>query len=134
MVAAPRVQAGATLFWGHLAARAEDWPEGVQAYRTTVDLLGKVAPRGLPRGDQEYQLTGLSGVGSQAAACCLELGDTSLAVELLEHGRGVLHSQALDTNADLTALESVRPDLAARIAQLRQQLSTPDPLATASNG
>jgi len=123
--AAPSIQAGAALLWGHLAAKAEQWPEGVRAYRTAVDLLGKVAPRGLPRGDQEYQLIGLSGVGSQAAACCLELGETSEAVELLEHGRGVLHAQVLDTNADLTALEMRRPDLAARIAQLRDQLNLP---------
>jgi len=122
MAAAPSVRAGAAVMWGHLAARAENWPEAVRAYRAAIDLLGKVAPRGLARGDQEYQLIGISGIGSRAAACCLELGETDLAAELLEQGRGVLLGQALDAHTDLTALEGMRPDLAARFAQLRDQL------------
>ena len=122
--AAPSIRAGAAVMWGNLAADAEDWPEAVRAYRSAVGLLGQVAPRDLARSDQEYQLIGISGVGSRAAACCLRLGETGLAVELLEQGRGFLLGQALDLHTDLTALERVRPDLAVRFAGLRERLDT----------
>lgn len=121
--AAPSIRAGAAVMWGGLAARARSWPEAVRAYRAAIELLGRVAPRGLGRGDQEHQLIGISGIGSRAASCCLELGDSDLAVELLEQGRGVLLGQALDTHADLTLLAGVRPDLATRFAQLRDRLA-----------
>jgi tetratricopeptide (TPR) repeat protein len=122
MTAPPSVRAGAAVLRGHLAATTESWTEAVNAYQMAIDLLGKVAPRGLARGDQEYQLIGISGIGSRAAACCLELGQTDRAVELLEQGRGVLLGQALDTQADLTSLVGMRPDLAARFVQLRDEL------------
>jgi hypothetical protein len=120
--AAPSVRASAAIAWGHLAARAERWAEAVRAYRAAIDLLEKVAPRGLARGDQEHELIGITGVGSRAAACCLELGDVELAVELLEHGRGVLLSQAIATRTDLTALAERHPDLAERFIGLRDAL------------
>ena len=85
-----------------------------------------VAVRGVARSRcaGRVQLIGISDVGSRAAACCLELGETSLAVELLERGRGFLLRQALDMRADLTSLERVRPDLAARFTELRVRLDT----------
>jgi tetratricopeptide (TPR) repeat protein len=122
--AAPSVRAGAAIAWGHLAARAEHWTEAVRAYRTAIDLLEKVAPRGLDRSDQEHELIGITGAGSRAAACCLQLGDTELAVELLEHGRGVLLSQAIATRTDLTALAERYPDVAERFISLRDALDT----------
>lgn len=119
---APSVRASAAIAWGHLAARAERWAEAIRAYRTAIDLLEKVAPRGLARSDQEHELIGITGVGSRAAACCLELGDVELAVELLEHGRGVLLSQAIATRTDLTALAERHPDVAERFIGLRDAL------------
>ncbi len=120
--AAPNVRARVAITWGHLAARAERWAEAVRAYRTAIDLLEKVAPRGLARSDQEYELIAITGVGSRAAACCLELGDVELAVELLEHGRGVLLSQAIATRTNLTALAQHHPDVAERFIGLRDAL------------
>jgi hypothetical protein len=120
--AAPSVRAGAAIAWGHLAARAAHWAEAIRAYRTAIDLLEKVAPRGLARGDQEHELIGITGVGSRAAACCLQLGDVELAVELLEHGRGVLLSQAIATRTDLTALAEQHPEVAERFISLRDAL------------
>jgi hypothetical protein len=135
--AAPSVRASAAITWGNLAAQAENWTEAVRAYRTAIDLLEKVAPRGLARGDQEYGLIGITGAGSRAAACCLQLADTGAAdtepantepantepaVELLEQGRGVLLSQAIATRTDLTALAAQHPDIAERFIGLRDAL------------
>jgi tetratricopeptide (TPR) repeat protein len=130
--AAPSVRAIAAIAWGNLAAQAENWAEAVRAYRTAIELLERVAPRGLARGDQEHELIATTGVGSRAAACCLQLGDTELAAESLEHGRGVLLSQAIDTRTDLTALAEKHPDLAERFIGLRDALDT-DPGLPASD-
>jgi tetratricopeptide (TPR) repeat protein len=120
--AAPNARAGAAMVWGRFAARAGDWPEAVRAYQTAIDLLEKVAPRSLARRDQEYRLADVSGLGSRAAACCLQLGEIDLAAELLEHGRGVLLGQALDLRTDQTALAERHPDVAERFARCRDAL------------
>jgi CHAT domain len=120
--APPAVRAAGAAAWGHAAAAVRNWAEAVQAYQVAVELATRVAPPALARADQEHELAQLVGLGSRAAACCLELGDHDLAVELLEQGRGVLLGQALDARTDLTALASVRPDLATRFAELRLQL------------
>ena len=130
--AAPSVRASAAIAWGHLAAQAGNWAEAVRAYRTAIDLLERVAPRGLARADQEHELIAITGAGSRAAACCLQLGDTELAAEMLEHGRGVLLSQAIDTRTDLTALAEQHPDIAERFIGLRDALDT-DPGLPASD-
>jgi len=120
--APPALRAAAAAMWGQVAAGHADWADAIEAYRTAVELLGQVAPRGLSRADQEHELAQLTGLGSRAAACCLEAGQPALAVQLLDHGRGVLLGQALDERTDLTALATSRPDLAARFGQLRDQL------------
>jgi len=120
--APPAMRAAGAAAWGCVAATDRDWPEAVRAYRAAVELAAHVAPRALTRSDQEYELAQLAGLGSRAAACCLELGDNDLAVQLLEQGRGVLLGQALDARADLTTMAAVRPDLAKRFASLSNQL------------
>jgi hypothetical protein len=87
-------------------------------------LLARVAPRSLARSDQEHWLGTFTGIGAQAAACCLQAGHVDQAVELWEQGRGVLLSQALDTRTDLTALTEQHAPLAARFCQLRDELDT----------
>jgi hypothetical protein len=95
---------------------------------TAVRLLPEVAPRMLERGDQQYALEGMSGLASDAAA--LALADTSTpsaeraprALRLLEAGRAVLLSQALDARSDLTDLRQQHAQLAARFVELRDQL------------
>ncbi|MER5184560.1 CHAT domain-containing protein [Streptomyces sp. NPDC002896] len=93
-----------------------------------VRLLPEVSPRRLARSDQEYALGSLAGLAGEAAS--LVLADPRLpaadrprrALSLLEAGRGVLISQALDGRNDLSALRRSRPDLAARFVELRDLL------------
>ena len=120
--ASPAIRVGAAIAWGNIAAEAEDWPEAVRAYQQAIGLVGELAPRSLARSDQEYQLFQVTGLGSRAAACCLQLGDTDLAAEILEHGRGVLLGQALDTRTDLTALSEQHRDIADRFIRCRDDL------------
>ncbi len=129
-VASPRLRARAARGWGHTAADGMRWDEAVAGFAAAVDLLGRVAPRSLARGDQEHLLAELGGLGSQAAACCVHAGLAERAIELFEQGRGVLLGQALDTRTDLTALAEQFPDLARRFIALRDDLDRADGLGT----
>src|SRR5262249_39064884 len=99
--APPRTRASAAYGWGRVAGLRGRWQEAVAGFEAAIGLLGLLAPRGLTRGDQEHLLDGLDGLGSEAAACCVQAGQPGRAVELFEQGRGVLLGQALDTRTDL---------------------------------
>ena len=98
---------------------------------TAVHLLPEVAPRMLERSDQQHALRGMAGLASDAAALALadtgtpEEGRAARALRLLEAGRAVLLSQALDTRSDLSDLRQAHPELAARFTELRDQLDLP---------
>ena len=124
--AAPRLRAVAARGWGRAEAAGGRWQEAVAAFTAAIEMLGRVAPRSLARGDQEQQLEDLGGVGSEAAACCVHAGLTDRAVELFEQGRGVLLGQALDSLTDLTALTERYPDLTGRFTALRDELNRAD--------
>jgi CHAT domain/Tetratricopeptide repeat len=121
-VASPQVRAAAALGWWGAAADGRRWQEAVAGFAAGAELLGLVAPRSLPRGDQEHSLKAMGSLGAAAAACCVHAGLTDRAVELFEQGRGVLLGQALDTRTDLTALAERHPGLAARFTVLRDDL------------
>ncbi|WP_344668330.1 CHAT domain-containing tetratricopeptide repeat protein [Catenulispora yoronensis] len=123
-------------------AGVRDPRRGADLLEAAVGLLPELAARHLERGDQQYALGGVAGLASDAAA--FALSDTSLprseratrALRLLEAGRGVLLSQALDTRSDLTDLTARHPDLATQYIALRELLDqapstiTPDPAAS----
>ena len=95
-------------------------------------LLPEVAPRQLERSDQQYAIGEFAGLAGDAAALALAdpTGATSgeraaRALRLLEAGRAVLLSQALDTRSDLTDLRHQHPGLAARFIELRDLLDQP---------
>jgi hypothetical protein len=96
-----------------------------------VHLLPEVAPREQERQDQQHSLTRFSGLVTMAAALALSAGEGSsasvrAALELLEVGRAVLMSQALDTRSDLSDLAGRHPALAARYTELRNRLDRQD--------
>ena len=106
-----------------------------------VRLLPEVATRRLERSDQQYALGGFAGLAADAAALVLADPDASTsgtnraqrALGLLEAGRAVLLSQALDTRSDLTDLRRLQPLLAAQFVQLRDKLDQPPDDAAARN-
>jgi hypothetical protein len=100
-----------------------------------VRLLGDLAPRALPRGDQQHQIREFAGLASDAAAFALadqrETGAAraARALSLLEAGRAVLLTQMLGTRDDLTDLRRRHPVTAERFVELRKLLDAPDDLA-----
>ncbi|WP_371551398.1 CHAT domain-containing protein [Streptomyces sp. NBC_00554] len=115
----------AQLVAGTDAGRAAD------AAEAAVRLLPEVTSRQLKRGDQQYALGQYTGLAGEAAALALTNpngmgeGRATRALRLLEAGRAVLLSQALDTRSDLTDLNQQHPDLAARFVRLRDRLDQP---------
>jgi tetratricopeptide (TPR) repeat protein len=116
------VRMAAALAWGRAAAQARDAKLAMEGYAAAVGLLPVLAWRGLDRSVQERRLTEAAGVGSDAAAWALTAGQPRRAVELLEQGRQVLWSQAVQTRGDLSALAAVAPDLAVLLDETRRAL------------
>lgn len=110
---------------------AGDLAGALGAATLAVELLPRVARRNLTRPDQERPLAQLSGLASTAAALAISAGKPELALTLLEQGRGILLSQALDNRADLTALKDSDPGLAADLERLRDLLDPAQPTVTA---
>ena len=96
-LAAPRFRAQAARCWAEAEATGRRWREAVGAYTKAIGLLDALAPSGLDPVGQQLQLDSVSGLGPDAAACCVRAGDADQAIELFERGRGVLLGRALDT-------------------------------------
>ena len=123
-VATTSLRLEAACEWGGAAMTAGDWPSAADGFAAAIELLGRLAPRSLGRADQEYWLAQYTGLGSLAAACCLQAGQLERAVQLWEQGRGVLLGQALDTRTDLGLLAQEFPRLAAEFVRLRDELDS----------
>lgn len=102
-----------------------------QLLELAVGLLPQVAPRQISRSDQQHMLGTFAGLVGEAAALALagaaadhptEGSRAVKALTLLESGRAVLLSQALETRTDLTVLQGKNPTLAAEFARLRDEL------------
>ncbi|MGH3374889.1 MAG: CHAT domain-containing protein [Actinoallomurus sp.] len=120
-----------------LAARS-DPARAARLLEDAVLLLPTVAPRRLERGDQQYAVGEFAGLAADAAALTLAGSAASgasaseravRALQLLEAGRAVLLSQALETRDDLTDLRQRHPDLATRFTELRELLDRSLPAA-----
>jgi hypothetical protein len=85
----------------------------------------------LERGDQQHAIGSFAGLAGAAAARALAAPGGSAseraerALGLLEAGRAVLLSQALDARSDLTDLNERHPELARRFAEQRERLDQP---------
>ncbi|MEV7964614.1 CHAT domain-containing protein [Sphaerisporangium sp. NPDC088356] len=116
----------AARMWAGAAGQAGDMASALEALEHAVRLMPLLAWRGIPRADQEGRLEELSWLAADAAALAVEAGRPERAVELLEHGRGVLWAQLLETRGDLGDLRAAHPDLAGRLEELRAALEAGD--------
>jgi hypothetical protein len=98
---------------------------------SAVRLLPEVTPRRLHRLSQQERLSGTGFLAANAAALIMadpsrpEADRPRQALEILESGRAVLLSQALETRDDLTVLGEKHPGVAERFEQLRDVLDIP---------
>ncbi|KAJ7082493.1 CHAT domain-containing protein [Mycena epipterygia] len=106
----------------------------LEAYETSVELLPQQAMLGLDIQSRQKALTLESAVGlaTDAAACASRLNEIGKAVELLEAGRSVFWSQALQLHTSLDELKAVHPELAERIQNISNKLEVGSHRAVAS--
>ncbi len=127
----PAVRLTAASRWGAAAADAGRPRAAAEGYTAAVRLLPIAAWHGLDRTTRESQLEQWAGLSGDAAATAILDGRPGLAVELLEQGRSVLWTQALNLRGDLSLLRQEHPGLAARLDRIRVALDTPPPEMTA---
>ncbi|MFF5976961.1 CHAT domain-containing protein [Streptomyces sp. NPDC012769] len=108
--------------WAQTAYPDGDTAAALEALRLAVEFLPLLAWRGVSRTDQERELADISGLACDAAALAIDEEQPRLAVELLEHGRGVLWAQLLEFRTELTALQEAEPALADRLTEIRAAL------------
>jgi hypothetical protein len=120
--ARPTRRLDAARLWGDIGAEHDDADAAAEGYAAAVDLLPLLAWRGLGRPERQARLAATAGLTSLATAWAITAGHRERAVEVLEQGRAVLWAQTLQTRTDLTALRATRPDLADRLAALRDRI------------
>lgn len=103
------------------------------AMETAVDLLPRTTSRALARSDREYSISRQAGIATAAAAAAVAVRRPQRAVELLEHCRGILLSEALDDRHDLAELAAAAPKLADELKSVRDQLLATEDSVRADN-
>ncbi|WP_265869181.1 CHAT domain-containing protein [Streptomyces sp. SKN60] len=108
--------------WGAAAAAGLRWSEALRGHEAALELLPFAASGRLARSDQERGLSRVRGLAAEAAACAVNAGRPEHAVSLLEQGRGVLLSRAMDTRDGIGRLRGAHPGLAERFVSIRDRL------------
>ncbi|MEU5554065.1 CHAT domain-containing protein [Micromonospora sp. NPDC047793] len=122
--ASARMGTTAAVHLGRLHLLANDPAAALTAFTTALERLDLVAWRGLHRDDQERQLVEFSGLGRDAAACAIAVGDPDRALAVSEQGRGVLLGQILDVRGDDETLRRESPDLADELRDLHDAIDS----------
>jgi hypothetical protein len=96
----------------------------LEAYQTAISLLPQLAMLGQDINSRRKALTLRDNVSlaSDAAAWAARLDDSNAAIELLEAGRSVFWSQALQLRTRLDYLYLAHPQLAAKISGMLKKL------------
>lgn len=95
----------------------------LEAFQNAIELLPHLAALELDLPSrQQLLMSNSDGLIRNAAACAIRSGMFVKAVELLEAGRGVFWSQALQLRTPLDELSLARPDLAKRLLHVSHAL------------
>jgi hypothetical protein len=91
----------------------------MDAYLTAIELLPRLAMLGSGLHARQRALTsGSDGLARDAAACAIRSGQYGKAVELLEEGRAIFWSQALQLRTPMSHLREVAPELEMKLKSL----------------
>ncbi|MEU6861536.1 CHAT domain-containing protein [Glycomyces sp. NPDC046736] len=106
-----------------LESAREHWDAALDACRTAMAELPRLAWHGFQRDDLLDALTRTDGLARTSAAIALNAGQPETALRLLEEGRGVLLARSLDARDDMAELAERVPDLADHIRRVRALLN-----------
>jgi tetratricopeptide (TPR) repeat protein len=103
-----------------------DWDRAFLTVEEAISFVPKMIFRSSQHSDKLYVLSQLSGLASDAAAVALNAGkDLSVALRLLEMGRGVLTQSMEEMRTDRASLQVQHPELAKNLSQIRSALDDP---------
>ena len=92
----------------------------LEAYEATIQLLPRLATLSLDlQARQQILMFRTDGLACNAAACAIRFNDIPKAIELLEAGRAIFWSQALQLRTPLDELNAVKPVLAKRLREIQ---------------
>jgi hypothetical protein len=107
----------AAKIWAHHADSKHK--SALDAYCAAIELLPHLAMLGLDLQSRQEALTsGSDGLARDAAACAIRSGQYDRAVELLEEGRAVFWSQALQLRTPMADLRDIAPELETNLRRL----------------
>ncbi|RYP37354.1 hypothetical protein DL767_002997 [Monosporascus sp. MG133] len=117
-----RIKASRSL--GTLLINASRWPEAIEMFTSAFGVLQTLNPQSLPRADQQWVLSELSGLASNAASCALQ-GDrpASEALEFLEAGRSIIAGFTIDSQNDVADLRAKDAALCQEYEKYRKEIS-----------
>jgi tetratricopeptide (TPR) repeat protein len=109
---------GAAKMWATHADNSRH-ESALDAYHTAIEFLPHLAMLGLDvRSRQQALTSGSDGLARDAAACAIRSGRHGKAVELLEEGRAVFWTQALQLHKPMTDLRNAAPELEERLRSI----------------
>lgn len=121
----PSARLMAARAWGWEAGRAGRTGDAAEGYAAAVSILPIVAWHGLDGRSRTDQLEEYAGLTADAAAWAIKDGRPDEAVRLLEKGRSILWTQALNIRTSLAEVAAMSPDLAMRLEKARGVLDRP---------
>jgi tetratricopeptide (TPR) repeat protein len=104
--------------WARTAAWAGYRGESVRGYELAIELLPLAAAVSLPPASREHHLRAFRHLAAEAAVAAVEFGRPQLAALLLDQGRGVILTQAIEAKTDLLRLKRAHPKIHARWTQV----------------
>ncbi|CAE7083023.1 unnamed protein product [Rhizoctonia solani] len=111
--------------------RAEIIPgrDRLHAYKEAINLIPELPLLDVATSERHSETTIISDLTEAAASTAIEAMDFEQALEWLEHGRSVVWSQTLQLQTPLDNLQSIEPDLAHQLKELRAEINRIDTLA-----
>ena len=121
--APPSVRLKTASFCSNLLISQKLYSRAKAILRAAVQLLPKISPRQLKRGDQQFNISQFANITSCAVSLCLaDAEDPYKSLQLLELGRGILTNLQLEVRSDISVLEASHSDLAQQFRELQDQI------------
>jgi tetratricopeptide (TPR) repeat protein len=119
----PSIRLKSAFLVSHLLVSAAKWETLSSVTADAIMLLPRVSPRSLDQLDQQNSLREYNGFASLAAAAAFQVGrEASVALGLLELGRGIITGHRFEMRTDLDELRKAYPALAKTFEELRKEL------------
>jgi tetratricopeptide (TPR) repeat protein len=101
-----------------------DWQEAYEVALIVANLVPTLSLRSLKNSEKQHVLSFAAGLGSDIAATALNAAkDPSVALDLLEHSRGLLATSLEEMRTDVLELREKHPDLAEEFIRLQGELN-----------